>query len=254
MGAPAIVVATPVVIVRRLLVARLVGAFFLPLCMAGAIALPLFLLGVRGTAFSIGVDAGLLAGSLGLIVPWYDLRSCGLRWPRASALAWPAAFVGLRTATWLLMVPITELRHDGALLLASLLYFVLVAATTEEVFFRGLLLRASLDLTGRIVPALLISAALFGLVHVNQLLFVPIFVADGCALGAIRIRTGSLVPAVLGHGLLNFLTATLLIGSATVSDQRALLYVALVVVVDLVMVVSCLMLRRSSLELLPQRS
>ncbi len=128
-----------------------------------------------------------------------------------------------------------------------------MAATAEEVFFRGLLLRASIDLTGRMLPALLISASLFGLVHVNQLLFVPIFVADGFALGAIRIRTGSLVPGILGHGILNFLTATLLIGSATVSDQRALVYVALVLAVDLVVVVSSLMLRRSSLELLPQR-
>lgn len=82
----------------------------------------------------------------------------------------------------------------------------------EEAIFRGMLLRA-LRPQG-VMKAVLISAALFGIIHINSLLVGrdPIFVLSqviasffgAIGLGALRIRTNSVVPLVLLHAFNDF--------------------------------------------------
>lgn len=84
---------------------------------------------------------------------------------------------------------------------ASLFLLVMVAPLTEEVIFRGLILRAFLR---RFKPAaaFLLSSGLFGMVHLNPWQFV-----SASALGVLfawwYARTQSLVPSLIGHALAN---------------------------------------------------
>lgn len=78
---------------------------------------------------------------------------------------------------------------------------VLVAPTTEEVMFRGLVLRGLLTRHG-VRTAVLISAALFALGHVNPWQLIS---AGGLGLlfGWWFYRTRSIVPGLIGHALVN---------------------------------------------------
>ncbi len=82
----------------------------------------------------------------------------------------------------------------------------LVAATfvpfAEELFFRGLGVRA-LTFLGSVV-AILGTALAFGLGH-GILVALPIFVAFGAALAWVRLRSESVWPGIVAHGLFNAL-------------------------------------------------
>ncbi|HEU5071707.1 MAG TPA: type II CAAX endopeptidase family protein [Verrucomicrobiae bacterium] len=80
---------------------------------------------------------------------------------------------------------------------------VIVAPVMEELLFRGLILRG---LLGRFRPwtAVLMSAMLFGLMHVNPWQMVPTFFL-GWVFGWFYLRTGSLWPCVAAHALNNLL-------------------------------------------------
>lgn len=84
---------------------------------------------------------------------------------------------------------------------ASAFLLVLVAPVTEEVLFRGLILRGFLRRFG-LARAFLLSALLFGATHLNPWQFV-----SGTALGLMfawwYARTRSLIPSLLGHALAN---------------------------------------------------
>ena len=78
---------------------------------------------------------------------------------------------------------------------------VVVAPITEEIVFRGLILRG---LLGRWQPriAITVSAVLFALMHFNPAQ-VPIAVGLGLVLGWVYVRTRSLGLCILGHALNN---------------------------------------------------
>jgi len=82
----------------------------------------------------------------------------------------------------------------------------LVAATlvpfAEELFFRGLGVRA-LTFLGSAV-AILGTALVFGLGH-GILVALPVFVAFGAALAWVRLRSDSVWPGIVAHGLFNAL-------------------------------------------------
>ncbi len=101
--------------------------------------------------------------------------------------------------------PIGESPVDAAL---ALLAFALVPAVCEEMAFRGFILTG---LYRRFRPrnAVLVSAFLFALYHLNVFLFLPAF-GLGVVLGLLTLRGRSLAPAVLLHFLHN---ALLLAGS-----------------------------------------
>jgi membrane protease YdiL (CAAX protease family) len=83
----------------------------------------------------------------------------------------------------------------------SILVSVVIAPLTEESLFRGLILRGFLS-RYTVNKAIIISAVLFGLFHLNPWQFLP-----ATLLGVIFawwfVRTGSLLPCLFGHALTN---------------------------------------------------
>ena len=95
---------------------------------------------------------------------------------------------------------ITGLAHGAGV--AVLVAVVVVGApVAEELFFRGLLLRA---LAGRIgsPAAVAISAVAFGLVHYEPLQL-PVLVLFGVILGVLAVRTRRLGPSICAHAAFN---------------------------------------------------
>lgn len=83
---------------------------------------------------------------------------------------------------------------------------VVIAPLAEEMFFRGYALGglASRGLQNR---GLLFTSVLFALVHFEPLFFAQLMAA-GLVLGALYLRTGSLVSPIVGHMTNNFLVMT----------------------------------------------
>lgn len=85
---------------------------------------------------------------------------------------------------------------------------VLVAPITEEIFFRGLVLRTIQRSLG-IVPAILVSTLIFTLLHLatpNLALATVVLAgiaAVGLVLAVLVARTGRLGPAIIAHGVYN---------------------------------------------------
>lgn len=88
--------------------------------------------------------------------------------------------------------------------LLSVLAIAAAPAICEETLMRGVVLpsfRPALGANG----AVFVSALLFAMVHLDAYRFAFTF-AVGLALGAIRVRTGALLPCMLVHGTLNTVT------------------------------------------------
>jgi membrane protease YdiL (CAAX protease family) len=95
--------------------------------------------------------------------------------------------------------------------LVSIAAIAFMPAACEEALFRGIVV-------GALVPlgqpaAVIASAVLFGLIHLDfSAAGVPAFyrtpfaIAVGTVLGAVRLRTASLIPCVLAHATLNLIT------------------------------------------------
>jgi hypothetical protein len=113
---------------------------------------------------------------------------------------------------------------------AVLVVFCLLVAFQEEAIFRGVLLHALMRYGTWV--AVLGSAALFGLVHLNSLLVGrdPAFVAvqvltsflGGIGLAALRLRLGSIWPLIALHAINDFLQFSAAAGTA-VADASPLL-------------------------------
>lgn len=88
------------------------------------------------------------------------------------------------------------------------LLVVSLGPVIEELLFRGVLLSALLQ-RWRAVPSVLITSALFALVHLSGLQFhwyaVPQLFLLALLLGWLRLRSGSIWPAVVAHGTNNLL-------------------------------------------------
>jgi membrane protease YdiL (CAAX protease family) len=91
-----------------------------------------------------------------------------------------------------------ELTMSGA---ASLVTLGVVAPITEELFFRGVILRGLLG-QFRSGKAIVVAAAMFSVYHVVPYQLLGAFAA-GVVLGWVFVRTGSLWPCIIGHALYN---------------------------------------------------
>jgi membrane protease YdiL (CAAX protease family) len=94
-----------------------------------------------------------------------------------------------------------DLEAAGA---SALAIFVLTCVTPpllEEVAFRGIILEAIREPFGT-WPAVVVVSVLFSILHLAILSFLP-FAGLAIVFGALRIRTGSLWPPVVGHALFN---------------------------------------------------
>ncbi len=78
---------------------------------------------------------------------------------------------------------------------------VVTAAVCEEFLFRGLILHLLRRRSGWI-PAILGSATLFGVYHLNPIVLLPVALV-GAYLAVLVWRSGSLYPAIVAHGLNN---------------------------------------------------
>jgi membrane protease YdiL (CAAX protease family) len=86
---------------------------------------------------------------------------------------------------------------------------VLAAPLAEEVFFRGLILQSVWARTGLRWLAVVVSAVLFGAIHLPVPHSVIPLISMGLVLGYVRLRTRSLAACVAIHMLFNLRTMTM---------------------------------------------
>jgi membrane protease YdiL (CAAX protease family) len=149
-----------------------------------------------------------------LIARWFErpLEATGLT---RFSWRWAAAAIGLIILVLSLGIVLEPILHAGEKQglepdvwrpdrAGAFALNAVVAATVvpfaEELFFRGLGVRALLPLGG--TAAILVTAAAFGLGH-GILVALPILIPFGLALGWVRLRSDSVWPGIVAHGLYN---------------------------------------------------
>lgn len=167
----------------------------------------------HGIAWQVVLAGGFVLAAA-ILVRWPDagIGGAGLGAPRRASLKllW---FPGLYVALMLGVASAGTL--PAAPVLAFLLLNTLCVGISEETMFRGVLL-SGLRGRMRLWPAVAISTVTFGVAHVLNVFLtgdLVLAVAQACAatasgllLAAIRIRTGSLWPAVGYHAVWDFAT------------------------------------------------
>jgi membrane protease YdiL (CAAX protease family) len=212
-------------------VAAGVFTMYVPIALAQAAA-------ARGHVF--GLRTLLVASQVALITPALIALLAGGRSLRKSlALGSPAGppalvAVGAGVALWITSVGLLQLQSlqwppteefletfrrlhealrpkDALDAVLSVLAIAIVPATCEEVLFRGVLL-PSLARVLRTSAAVLASAAMFGVIHLDftgaefAYTRIPFAILVGVGFGLLRARSGSLVPPILAHAVLNTIT------------------------------------------------
>jgi membrane protease YdiL (CAAX protease family) len=205
---------------------------------ATTIALSLGLLAMGAVASAVtrlDLRTGLLLGEVALVLPLIGVAAgLAVPFPRTFALAdVPGRTVALAflcgAAFWLLSAGVVTaqatfwpppadvaavfrrlhaaLRPSGPMsAIASLLAIAVAPACAEELAFRGALLGAIREAIGP-RSAVILSAVLFGAIHLSPGGYrVPFALLLGLALGALRLRTGSVIPGMIAHGVLNATT------------------------------------------------
>ncbi len=150
----------------------------------------------------------------------------GFRWPGGWPLALalgiavanyfavviPVQFLAQLVAprSWVEMFDQTQVfeHQTGLELFLAMTGAVAAAPIGEEIVFRGLLLQGLLRRGVAVLPAVLASAAIFSLCHVN-LVGLPALFELGVVFGLLYARTGTVLPGLVAH-LGSNLTATLL--------------------------------------------
>jgi len=194
----------------------------------------LLYLTLSGVFFALGFDArgtviaAQLTGILGVSI-WitkmmripvreaFSLRPAApVHWRMAIITAVPAQIAGgalqfaiirglPEDSLWrqLMQESMRQFASVESLLELAMLFIaaVVVAAICEEALFRGLLLGLLRRRSGWVV-AIVSSALLFGVFHLNPIVLLPTALI-GAYLAILVWRSGSLYPAVLAHGLNN---------------------------------------------------
>ena len=114
----------------------------------------------------------------------------------------------------LLPVPV-PVAESGKEYIINILVIALAAGVSEEVFFRGFILKGYERLGER--KAIVVSAVLFGIFHFNIQNFIgPIFL--GIVFGVLAVRTGSIAAPAVGHFINNAVSVTFMFIAGMVSD------------------------------------
>jgi membrane protease YdiL (CAAX protease family) len=155
------------------------------------------------TAVSLSAGAALWAASLGLL--------------EVQSTIWPPSEAFLESFRQLHKALEPRDAMDAVFSVAAIAVF---PAVCEEILFRGVMLPSLARSLGPIGAALA-SALLFGLIHLDAagdsaaFTRIPFAILVGIGLGLMRVRTGSLVPPILGHAVLNTITfATVVVTGA----------------------------------------
>ena len=98
----------------------------------------------------------------------------------------------------------------------GILSITVMAALVEELLFRGAIQGHLLRKGMKPSHAILISSAIFGIIHMNPIQ-VPFAFAIGMIFGWLYYRTGSLVPGIIGHFINNTIAC---IQMATMSKEE----------------------------------
>ncbi len=151
--------------------------------------------------------AGTLAADFGFRSRPRDLYGLAVG-AACQVIAVPAFYWLLQRLTGDLDVdgPARELtdRAQGPALVVLALLVILVAPSIEEIFYRGLLLRAAQRRWGTGV-AVLVSSAVFGASHFQAVQFPALF-GFGVVLAVLTVRSGRLGPAIAAHVAFNAVT------------------------------------------------
>lgn len=200
-------------------------------------------LGLRAT---LGLaEAALAAPGLLALLLWGIPIARGLALTRPTPRGWLFSVLA-GAAFWLASVGLLELQYavwappPGFLegfkqlhealkpggpfdALLSIAAIALAPAVCEEILFRGIMLPAFVRPLG-MWGAILSSAIAFGIIHADglNLYRVPFAFAVALGLGVLRVRSGSLVPGLIAHAILNTTTFTaVLLGVDTEAPTEA---------------------------------
>lgn len=113
-------------------------------------------------------------------------------------------FLSLVLVSWLLPgheAPQLEQLVDTSELAPTLVIVAMLPALAEELVFRGVLARALARRFGSVI-AIVASAALFAVYHLEPLQMIPTFLL-GLAFAQIAVRADSALPTMLGHATNN---------------------------------------------------
>ena len=147
--------------------------------------------------------------SLGMVRPRTSFVVTVLLAVAALAVSIVATFVYGFIVDWLgleaLRPPeiMTEAFFPGVGFLLTMQALALVTPISEELLFRGFVLRGLLDQIGA-GPAVVSTALVFSALHFDAGTIIPIFFT-GLALGWLYVRTGSLWPCIGAHAGQNLL-------------------------------------------------
>jgi membrane protease YdiL (CAAX protease family) len=175
------------------------------------------------------LGAGTVLAIGAALLPGLYLYADRGRWDEALALRTAPARTALLAllAGLALQIPLTEVQNLSEMIfplsleqrklvrglmnpggvrqtLAVLFALVVVAPCCEDALFRGLILERLASRYGA-ERALVWSSLLFGIAHGRLAAAVLPAALAGLALGLVRLRTGSLLPAVLLHAAVNLL-------------------------------------------------
>lgn len=96
-------------------------------------------------------------------------------------------------------------QYDTPYFAVSVIMTVIIGPVAEELMFRGVILRGLSEVSGRF--AILMSAAMFGLMHGNLTQAFCAFIF-GLVLGYAAVKTDSLILPIAGHIMANLVTTT----------------------------------------------
>ena len=131
--------------------------------------------------------------------------------------------------------------------LLTVIATAVVPALMEELGCRGIMFGIA-EKKGGTTFALLVSSAIFGLIHGN-FMQIPFAFLVGLVLGIIRIKTGSLWVAILVHAVNNFVSVLMDYADYIMDDEVAnILYTAFLLLCILAAVVGVALLARSGKE------
>jgi membrane protease YdiL (CAAX protease family) len=173
-----------------------------------------------GSAVALVIGSVVVYGWQTLAAWFFSLRVAGRRlalWGFTTpnkAFFWtiPVALAGVYLVSFLhdLVVHpkqqniLSEFPRTTAGILLFVILAVVLAPFFEEIFFRGFLFRGFSSSWGWVAGAC-VSAAVFGIAHLQLDVFVPLF-ALGLALAWVYKRTGSLWTSIAFHALFNGLS------------------------------------------------
>lgn len=113
---------------------------------------------------------------------------------------------GISPAEWGLIharVALPTMSHPSTFVASFLGVFL--AATAEEIFFRGYLV-GRLSKTFGLASTLIISSSLFCVAHCLPIQLYPYYLIGGLIYGMLRLASGSLWPALVAHTICNLMS------------------------------------------------